>query len=172
MTMSRRTAVSGLFGFTAMALGSKAQGGTFPPLVDKAILTVAGKIAVTNGDGEARFDRPMLEAMGIREFTTNTPWYDGPVTFAGVPMDTLMRAVGAEGDTAIATALNEYETKIPVSDFARFNVLLALKRDREYMPIRDKGPLFIVYPYDSMPELQSPKYYSRSAWQLARLTFI
>ena len=45
-----------------------------------------------------------------------------------------------------------------------WQVLLALKRNGAYMPVRDKGPLFIVYPYDSSPELKHQKYYSRSAW--------
>lgn len=30
----------------------------------------------------------------------------------------------------------------------------------QYMRIRDKGPLFIVYPYDSSAELQNQIYYS------------
>ena len=60
-------------------------------------------------------------------------------------------------------------TEIPIADLAKFNVLLALKRDGEYMPTRDKGPLFIVYPYDSEPELKSQLFYSRSAWQVAEL---
>jgi len=37
------------------------------------------------------------------------------------------------------------------------------------MQVRDKGPLFIIYPYDSMQELQSQTYYTRSAWQVAKL---
>jgi hypothetical protein len=69
----------------------------------------------------------------------------------------------------LATALNDFSTEIPVSDFSRYGVLLALKRDGNYMPVRDKGPLFIVYPYDSSPELKAQKFYSRSAWQVAKL---
>ena len=34
------------------------------------------------------------------------------------------------------------------------------------IPVRTKGPLFIVYPFDTKPELQSAKFYGRSAWQL------
>ena len=56
-----------------------------------------------------------------------------------------------------------------MSDFALHGVILALKRDGVYMPVRDKGPLFIVYPYDSDSDLQHRRYYSRSAWQVARL---
>jgi hypothetical protein len=48
-------------------------------------------------------------------------------------------------------------------------VILALKRDGEYMPVRDKGPLFIIYPYDNAPELRSQQFYSRSVWQVSRL---
>jgi hypothetical protein len=56
-----------------------------------------------------------------------------------------------------------------MEDFEKYNVILALKRDGEYMPVRDKGPLFVVYPYDSDPELRSQKFYSRSAWQVKSL---
>jgi len=44
-----------------------------------------------------------------------------------------------------------------------------MKRDGVDMPVSDKGPLFIVYPYDSEPELKSQLFYSRSAWQVAEL---
>ena len=92
---------------------------------------------------------------------------------AGKPILTvtgkLMQKVGASGEKVVAVALNDYSSEIPIEDFARYNVILALKRDGEYMPVRDKGPLFIVYPYDSNSELRSQKFYSRSVWQVARL---
>ena len=37
------------------------------------------------------------------------------------------------------------------------------------MPVRDKGPFFVIYPYDSKPELKSQVYYARSVWQVKRL---
>ena len=37
------------------------------------------------------------------------------------------------------------------------------------MPVRDKGPLFIIYPFDANPELKSQTYYSRSVWQVAKI---
>jgi hypothetical protein len=37
------------------------------------------------------------------------------------------------------------------------------------MRIREKGPLFIVYPFDTKAELRSELYYNRAAWQLHRL---
>ena len=111
---------------------------------------------------------PILTISGsIRN--SNAAWFDGKVTFEGVLLDKLMEMVGAEGKTVTAVALNDYVTTIPMEDFGRFGVLLSLKRDGQYMTVRDKGPLFIVYPYDDNTELQSQTYYGRSAWQLARL---
>jgi hypothetical protein len=164
----RRSALMMLAG--AAGVSSQARAGTLPQPTDKPILTVAGKISNTNGDDVARFDRALLESIGQASFETKTPWYDRPMRFEGVPMDTLMQAVGGSGTKTVATALNDYECEIPVSDFARYGVLLALKRDGQYMSIREKGPLFIIYPFDTYPELRSTTYTSRCAWQVRRLT--
>ena len=57
-----------------------------------------------------------------------------------------------------------------MSDFDRFDVVLALKRDGELMPIRDKGPLFIVYPVRFRPRIcRTEQYYSRAVWQVKEL---
>lgn len=135
----------------------------------KVILTVTGKIANTNKGDAAVFDRSMLEALGMDGFETATPWYNRPVRFDGVQMQHLMQVVGASGTSVTAVALNNYTTDIPMTDFERYGVLLAMKRDGVDMPVSDKGPLFIVYPYDSEPELKSQLFYSRSAWQVAEL---
>jgi hypothetical protein len=171
MYLTRRSLAAALIGATMPRLAGAADA-SLPMPKDKAILTISGKIAVFNDGNTAKFDRDMLEALGSSSFTTSTPWYDAPVTFTGVPMAKLMETVRASGDMVVAAALNDYETKIPISDFAEFGVLLALKRNGEYMPVREKGPLFIVYPYDSNSELKSQKYYGRSAWQLARLVVV
>ncbi|MCO6415702.1 molybdopterin-dependent oxidoreductase [Siccirubricoccus sp. KC 17139] len=159
----------------ALILPPEAHGqgdGGRPPLPtpsQRPLLTVSGRIRHTNQGDAAVFDRPMLEAFGLDTIVTNSPWYDGPMRFDGVPLAKLMDAVGATGETVTAIALNDYSTDIPVADFARFGVILALLRNGEPMRVSDKGPLFIVYPYDSSPELRTRLYYSRSAWSVARL---
>ena len=102
-------------------------------------------------------------------FSTQTPWYKEPVKFEGVPLAKLMEMVGADGEKVAAIALNDYSAEIPMEDIKKYGVILALKRDGEYMSVREKGPLFIVYPFDSNPELKAQKYYSRSVWQVAKL---
>ncbi len=140
-----------------------------PAPTGKPILTISGDISQKNAGDTAQFDRDMLEKLGLVEIETTTPWYQGPMKFEGVPMEKLMADVGAKGKRVVAYALNDYTTEIPMEDFSKHHAILALKRNGEYMPVRDKGPLFVVYPYDSDPELKSQIFYSRSAWQVARL---
>ena len=172
MNLTRRSLAAAMIGVVAMPRLVRAADAKLLSPKGKVILTISGKIGVFNAGDTAQFDRDMLEALDSDSFTTMTPWYDAPVTFSGVHMSKLMEAVHASGEAVVAAALNDYETKIPISDFTQFNVLLALKRNGEYMPVREKGPLFIVYPYDSSPELKNQKYYGRSAWQLARLMVV
>ena len=143
--------------------------GSLPAPSSKPILTVTGKIAVTNDDGKAVFDRQMIEALGEASFSTSTPWYDGSHKFEGVPLARLLDTIGAAGDRLVVTALNDYVTEIPVEDARKFGVMLALKRDGQYMPVSDKGPIFIIYPFDSNSTLKAQVYYKRSAWQVARI---
>lgn len=140
-----------------------------PMPTGEPILAVSGQIANANDGSVARFDLAMLESIGTVTLTTKTPWYDDVVEFEGVPMIALMEAVGAVGTEVVATALNDYRATIPMSDFERYPVVLAFKRDGKPMPIRDKGPLFIIYPFDSHPELRNEQHYSRSVWQVKEL---
>jgi hypothetical protein len=135
----------------------------------RVILTISGKILVKNVDDTAQFDRPMLESLGMSKIVTSNPWYKEPVLFEGVSLERLMQVVGASGSSVVAVALNDYTTEIPREDISRFGPILALKRDNEYMSVRDKGPLFIIYPFDEKPELKSQLYYGRSAWQVFKL---
>ena len=169
LEVSRRSFVAMGVGVASMAVASSSRAATLASPSEKPILKITGKIRTTNDGDAAVFDRPMLEGLGTSIIRTKTPWYSGVVTFEGVRMDALMQRVGVAGDVVTAVALNDFSSEIPVSDFAKYGVILALKRDGNYMPVSDKGPLFIVYPYDSSPELQAQKFYSRSAWQLAQL---
>jgi hypothetical protein len=168
--LPRRRLAALLLGSTVVpALLRNDRAFALPTANGRLILTVSGAIATTNRSNEAVFDRALLEALGSEKIRTTNPWSSGADEFEGVGLETLMRVVGATGSSVTAYALNDFTTKLPVSDFSRFHPILALKRNGDYMPVRDKGPLFIVYPYDSDPELRQQLYYNRSAWQIARL---
>lgn len=154
----------------SFVVATQAWAGELAKPTGKVLLTMSGNIENKNADGKAVFDLASLEKLGTVTFQTTTPWYNGRTTFTGISLQKLMDYVGAKGSVVKVTALNDYTTIIPLSDFKKYNVILAVKVNGEYMRIRDKGPLFIVYPYDSIPELNNQVYYSRSAWQVSRMS--
>ena len=72
--------------------------------------------------------------------------------------------------TLKAVAVNDYAVEIPVTDAVEGGPIIAWERNGSTMSVRDKGPLWLVYPFDSVPAYQSEVIYSRSIWQLDRIT--
>ena len=56
-----------------------------------------------------------------------------------------------------------------IDDATRHDVIVARLMNNRPMRVREKGPLFIVYPFDTKAELRSELYYNRAAWQLTAL---
>ncbi|MCG7577062.1 MULTISPECIES: molybdopterin-dependent oxidoreductase [unclassified Halomonas] len=133
------------------------------------ILEVAGNISQTNVGDEAHFDKAMLEALTQRTTNTSTPWHDGVVSFEGPLGRALLEAVGADGEQLNVVALNDYSSKVPVSDFYDHEVILAMRADGQPLRVRDHGPLFIIYPFDETPALLNEEVLTRSVWQIKRI---
>lgn len=135
----------------------------------KVLLSISGAISITNAPGRADFDLAMLDALPQHGFTTATPWFKTPRRFSGPLLRDVLAAAGAQGKTLKAVALNSYKAEIPADDAQAFKMLMATRLDDKPMPLREKGPLFIIYPFDDNAELRQERYYSRSAWQLRAL---
>lgn len=133
------------------------------------VLTISGKLASPNAGQRAVFDMAMLEKLPQHSFTTQTPWHSGPTRFTGPLLRDVLAAAGANGSKLVAVALNDYKTDIPFSDAAQYDVIVARLLNDKPMPVREKGPLFIIYPFDSKAELKAETFYNRSAWQLHQL---
>ena len=133
------------------------------------LLTISGAIADTDASGTARFDLDTLRALPAVTFETTTIWTEGRQTFTGVSLATLLESVGASGTSIRATAINDYSVSIPADDWAAGAAIVAYLNNGEPMSLRGKGPLWIVYPYDTSSAFQTEVIYSRSIWQLDRI---
>lgn len=133
------------------------------------ILTITGAVTRTNSDGAARFDLAMLDALEQRETVTGTPWHEGVQRFTGPTLATLMAAAGATGSSLRIIAVNDYAAVMPWQDLESAPVILASRRNGETMPLRDTGPLFVIYPFDEMPDLRSEVHFGRSVWQVTQI---
>ncbi|KKB81281.1 hypothetical protein VW35_01145 [Devosia soli] len=134
---------------------------------DRAVLEVSGQLKASR-----TFTLADLQALGATRLVTSTAWTDGTPEFEGVLARTVIDTLGPIGsDRVTALALNDYRTDIPLSDFHEFDVIFAWSMNGQMLTRRDKGPLWIVYPRDAVPQLREERYENRWVWQLNRLIF-
>ena len=129
------------------------------------LLTVRGADA-----SEQRFDRARLAALPQVTVRTTTPWTEGLTAFTGPLARDVLAEAGIGGTRVQALAINDYAVEIPVSDFEQFSVIIAMARNGKSMRVRDRGPLWVIYPWSDHPELRNERYHGRSIWQLKALT--
>ena len=120
-------------------------------------------------DSVRTYDREALMTLDETTFETSTIWTEGLHSFTGIELADLTEALGVTDGTLLATAINEYSVEIPVSDAVEDGPIIAYLMDGEQMSVRDKGPLWLVYPYDSDADYRTEVIYSRSIWQLDRI---
>ncbi len=135
----------------------------------EVVLTVSGAISNTNAEARAEFDMDMLKALPVSTFKTATIWTPAVSSFSGVSLKTLLAAVGATGNNLHSIAINDYAVEIPAADAVEDGPIVAYAMDDKPMSVRDKGPLWVIYPFDSKPVYKSEVIYSRSIWQLAKI---
>lgn len=139
------------------------------PPAGPVVLEVHGRVGRLNQGGCACFDMAMLAALPQVSFQASTPWYAGPRRFTGPLLRDVLAAAGARGERLRLRALNDYRVDLPWEDAERHGPIVARLLDGVPMAVRDKGPLFLIYPFDDRPELRSAVYFSRSAWQLWKI---
>ena len=143
---------------------------SLPQPTGNVILTVEGQIRKCNSGLETRFDMAMLEALPKTQVKTQNPWEQGVVTYEGVLFRDLLDYLEANGTVLSITALNDFRASLDVADTRTIDIVLAYKRNGEYMPVREKGPLFVVFPFTDNPALSGEYRFAQSVWQVARIT--
>lgn len=137
-----------------------------------AVLTVTGHITEKNSADGAQFDLSMLEHLDGRKASMETPWTTGKTEFSGPYLRAVLKAAGASGKKLIVKALNDYSAEVPMEDADKLDTILAVRMNGDEMSIRDKGPVFLVYPFDEDQALYNEKYFSRSVWQIKQIEVV
>ncbi|MCH2069116.1 molybdopterin-dependent oxidoreductase [Shimia sp.] len=136
------------------------------------LLTVSGDVSATDAGLTWQFEESDLRALPKVQFETDTIWTEGTQVFEGVSLSALLTHVGASDGNLLATAANDYTVSIPTSDAVENGPIIAYLRNGEKMTLRDKGPLWIVYPFAGNDAYKTEEYYSRSIWQLDRIEVV
>jgi hypothetical protein len=130
---------------------------------DDPVLEVRGSIAPPV---PRRLTLSQLEAIGRVELVTRTPWTVGLQRFSGLPLDRLLEAVGAQGQSLRAVALNDYAVTMPVAEAVDAGAFLATHQDGAPMPVRLRGPVWIIFPWSQRADLDTATNRQRSIWQV------
>jgi len=141
-------------GFTLLSTISLAQ-----PL----ILTIKGV-----APQDVSFTLNELQALPSDKVTTETIWTDTPHTYTTVSFKTLFEHLKSDpkGKTLTMVALNDYFIKVEIDTLIEHNAFIAYAMDGKEMRIRDKGPLWVLYPFSDKPAINIPPFQAHSIWQL------
>ncbi|NOX40401.1 MAG: hypothetical protein GXP05_07770 [Alphaproteobacteria bacterium] len=113
-----------------------------------------------------------LRDMSQETVVTGNEFVDGKRVFRGPLMRDVMQCFSSVlPKTVILTAANDFQSEAPVEEFFKYNVILALSVDGVALSMRDKGPLWMIYPMSDFPELRDPIYNSRLIWQLISIDY-
>ena len=151
------------------AVANAALADHLPAPLGAVILTVNGEMAQRNTPDGAHFDLDMLRKIGTVTFSTSTPWTEGVQDFTGVPLDQLLAHLGAQPSSLKVTAINEYQIDVPASDAADGGPILAWEQSGKLLSVREKGPLWLIYPFDAQKAYQTDEIHARAVWQVVQI---
>lgn len=138
------------------------------PPAQPVILTVTGELGCCPG-GRALFDLERLQALPQVEVETLTPWTDQQDSYRGVRLSVLVDRLEAQGQRLDASALNGYSTDLNLQVARQYPVILATHKNGQPMSVRDKGPVWVIYPLSEFPELRKEEHHQTMVWQLNTL---
>lgn len=108
-----------------------------------------------------------LAALPQTTIVTENDFADGAVTYRGPLVRRVIEALALDPQSVLRfTSANDYHVDIPVSDFIEFDAILAMEADGRRLTLRDKGPLWLMYPISDHRALRDPIYVSRLIWQV------
>lgn len=132
-------------------------------------------LTITEPGGKViTLDEAALAELPWHQIVTGTRWTEGVQTFRGPLLKDVLTSGGLEradliGRTLMMTALNDFGISVPASDAWEYDPVLAREMNGVPMRVRDKGPLWLVYPRDQRPEIQNAVMDERWIWQLSEI---
>lgn len=132
---------------------------------DEVLLTVTAPDGSRHALGYAD-----LERLPVTGFETTTPWNTTKQSFEGVSLADLLASLGIDASgEAEAGALNDYKAKFKLKDAVEHGAIIAYRLDGRHFGVRDKGPLWLIYPIDTDPVFRTDYYINHMVWQLISL---
>jgi hypothetical protein len=111
-----------------------------------------------------------LAALPQKTVVTENEFANGKIAYRGPLVRDVLAQLGLDGVQQVRLiAANDYFVDIPTEDFRAYNAILAMEADGKPLSRRDKGPLWLMYPFSDHAELNDSIYMRRLIWQVVRI---
>ncbi|MDP3196180.1 oxidoreductase [Tabrizicola sp.] len=116
--------------------------------------------------------RAELEALPQVQFETTTGWTEGSARYSGPRLSEVLALAGLSEQAVEATAANDYSVIMDRDLIGPIYPIIALRINGKPFGKRELGPLWVIYPYDLLPEYRSERVFAASIWQLVSLAHV
>ena len=135
---------------------------------EDVILTVQTR----EGGQSVTFTDAELMALPQESFETETIWTEGVVAFSGPSLKSVLEHAGMTLGDVELYAINDYSVVLPLEKLEDGAPIVASRINGAPFSVRDKGPLWVVFPYDDESRYNTEEYFALSVWQLNRLNVL
>lgn len=147
--------------------------GACAALVLSATLAIAQEVVLTvnnAADGRAvTFTMDELLALPQTAFETTTIWTDGVDAYAGPSLADVLIAADMPASDLRVTAINDYSVVFPAEKIAPEAPVLAIMMNAEPFSVREKGPIWLLFPFDDDDSYKTEDNFAVSVWQLRQI---
>ncbi len=145
---------------TTIALFSATQA-----LAEDVVLTVNDL-----ADGRSvTFTMEELQALPQASFRTSTIWTDGVNTFSGPTLATVLEAAEMPFNDLRVSAINDYNVDFPADQIQDATPVLTVLINDAPFSVREKGPIWLLFPFDDNVEFRTEDFFTLSVWQLIQI---
>ena len=107
-----------------------------------------------------------IRSLPSSKIITSTIWTQGKQVFEGPSLLTVLEEMGVNEGSVRLSALNDNRVDLHLETLTDQLPILAHSMNGEPMPVRNKGPYWVVFPYDTDIKYQTEWHYAMSIWHL------
>lgn len=138
-----------------------------PGRADPPLLRIGG--ALESGQEQFLTDADLMALPQI-SFETSTLWTTGTNRYSGPSLAAVLDSVGAAPGNLQLTALNAYSVDMDRGLVGETVPIIANRINGRPFGPREKGPLWLMFPFDLSEEVRRENIYALSIWQLNQIS--
>ena len=160
MDRLKRSTVLGLAGSALLPL---LPGGTGAAFADPAGVVL---LSVHSPGGVQGLSLADLDALTQHRFTTSTIWTTGEIEFSGPALSDVLASSGLGTEGLRLRAANDYSITLNPAMLEAAAPIIATRINGKLFTLRERGPLWLVFPYDAHARFRTEQVFAASIWQM------